>query len=251
MELSKIYIAIVYSCNSNNLSFWVRLSAVPESIMHPAALRLTKCPSKHHQMILALHLAGHGRGFHVGHGAHPPDWSRESSLDLLQRPSAGLGHERHHEDETADADEAEAAEGTVLTYGSHHVGEEFGHHEGARPVEASGHAGGAASDLRGQDLAHHEPRNGPKTEREAYDVDHEAHQRDVAYVRHVHAVVLHVEEAAQHEQRHYHAHARHVQQYLASQTVDQGCCHEGRREVHYTHYYRAYVGVYLAAGVLE
>ena len=198
-------------------------------------------------------LAGHGRGLDIGHGAHPPDRAGQSSLDLLERAAAGLRHAGDHEDEAEDADDGEEPEGAVLAQQPVDVLEGLGDDERAGPVETGGDAGGAAADLGRQDLAHHEPGDGPEAQGEADYVDDEARERQPAVLGHrgVHVHVLHEEEAPQGEQRDDHAHAAHVEEHLAAEPVDQSRRDEGRAEVDDADDYGAEVRVDRAAGVLR
>lgn len=130
------------------------------------------------------------------------------------------------------------------------VDEELGHQKGAGPIEARGHAGGAAPNFGRQNLAHHEPGDRAEPKRETNYVDDETRQRDVSVLRDVHILVLHIEENTKYEQGHKHADAAHVQEDLTAEAVDQGRSDEGRGKINYAYDDRADVRVDAAACVL-
>lgn len=102
----------------------------------------------------------------------------------------------------------------------------------------------------GQNLAHHQPRNGPKADGESDDEKHEAGQWQPSILRHVVSVFLVVEKRAERDERDGHCRARGVQQYFSAEFVDESCCYERRYEVYDADYNRAQVFVDGATSLL-
>lgn len=134
---------------------------------------------------------------------------------------------------------------------TNNIGKGLRHHERARPVEGGGDRCGRSTDLAGQDLTHHQPRNGAKSERKAEHKYHERRQRKPSDVGHISAVVFHVEEPTERHQRDDHGNVRDVQEHLSAEAIDQQGGDEGRDKVHHTDDDRAEVLVDGGAGVLE
>lgn len=99
-------------------------------------------------------LDGHRQRFQMRYGTHSPHLSHrpfahagQVALDVLQALALCLGHAKHDEHQAHQTDTAKQPERSVGAEHPQQVGERFGHHECAGPVEGCGQRGGRASDF--------------------------------------------------------------------------------------------------------
>ena len=141
-------------------------------------------------------------------------------LDALQTATFGLGHKHGDEEDAEETNETEEPESAVCPDTVDEIIKKLGDGETARPIEGRRHGRCVTSDLTGEDLAHHQPRNGSVADGEGDDVNDERSQRQETELADIIIQVLEEEEGAEDGETEAHEEPAHVQQRFPADAID-------------------------------